>query len=324
MEVYIDKNGAVHLGRTIVCDAYAPKSIRVITHAHADHLYGLKESIENCDCIYATPPTLKIINLLKGIKGENLRSLDYFKTQQYQQVKFTFYPANHIIGAAQVLVEEKGKTYLYTGDFKLDKTPIIKAEILVIEATYGNPINIRPFKKEVEGALIDIIKKEIKKNDVVIFAYHGKAQEAIKILNDAKLGVPILLSKVIYSISEICKSYGMDLGEYLLSNSPEARYISSNQKCIRIYHTGAWNHLEGNFTKIELSGWNFEEPIKQTGPKDYMVALSDHSDFKELIEYVAECNPKLVITDNYRIGDAQSLAREIKKRLNIEALPMPN
>jgi len=38
---------------------------------------------------------------------------------------------------------------------------------------------------------------------------------------------------------------------------------------------------------------------------------------------VRESKPKLVITDNYRVGDAKVLAREITKRLGIEAKAMP-
>jgi hypothetical protein len=38
---------------------------------------------------------------------------------------------------------------------------------------------------------------------------------------------------------------------------------------------------------------------------------------------VRESKPKLVITDNYRVGDATILAREITRRLGIEARAMP-
>jgi hypothetical protein len=38
---------------------------------------------------------------------------------------------------------------------------------------------------------------------------------------------------------------------------------------------------------------------------------------------VKESNPKLVITDDYRVGDAKILAREITKRLGIKAKAMP-
>ena len=75
--------------------------------------------------------------------------------------------------------------------------------------------------------------------------------------------------------------------------------------------------------KIMVSGWEFAEPCRQIGEKEYVIALSDHSDFEELIDYVRRCRPKLVITDNYRIGYAKVLAKEIKRRLGIRAIAAP-
>ena len=75
-------------------------------------------------------------------------------------------------------------------------------------------------------------------------------------------------------------------------------------------------------SKISVSGWEFHSPCRQIGFREHVVALSDHSDFDGLIEYVRRSNPKQVITDNYR-SYGEVLAREIKKRLGIRAVAMP-
>ncbi|MCS7095883.1 MAG: hypothetical protein RMK50_02285 [Nitrososphaerota archaeon] len=54
-----------------------------------------------------------------------------------------------------------------------------------------------------------------------------------------------------------------------------------------------------------------------------IVALSDHSDFDGLMEYVRLSRPKLVITDNFRAGYAEALAKEIRQCFNISALALP-
>jgi putative mRNA 3-end processing factor len=72
-----------------------------------------------------------------------------------------------------------------------------------------------------------------------------------------------------------------------------------------------------------VSGWEFSFPRRQVAPNEHVVALSDHADFKELLEYVRESKPKLVITDNYRVGGAKALAHEIEKRLAIPAKALP-
>jgi putative mRNA 3-end processing factor len=74
--------------------------------------------------------------------------------------------------------------------------------------------------------------------------------------------------------------------------------------------------------RICLSGWEFNSACKQIGEREYLVALSDHSDFDGLIEYVKRSKAKQVITDNYRSQGAV-LAKEIRKKLGISAFPMP-
>jgi putative mRNA 3-end processing factor len=65
-------------------------------------------------------------------------------------------------------------------------------------------------------------------------------------------------------------------------------------------------------------------PARETNNNEYTVALSDHSDFDGLMEYVRRSKPKLVITDNYRVGHAETLAKEIHKRLGIPSIALPN
>ena len=89
-----------------------------------------------------------------------------------------------------------------------------------------------------------------------------------------------------------------------------------------IYHTASSKRIGEGATKILLSGWEFGQPCKRVGEESYLVALSDHSDFNQLIEYVERSKPESVITDGYR-GNAKTLATEITKKLGIPAKPMP-
>jgi Cft2 family RNA processing exonuclease len=75
--------------------------------------------------------------------------------------------------------------------------------------------------------------------------------------------------------------------------------------------------------RISVSGWEFQTPCRQIGDHEHLVALSDHSDFDGLLEYVKRSKAKYVITDNYR-SNGQALAVEINKRLGVFAVPMPN
>jgi Cft2 family RNA processing exonuclease len=71
-----------------------------------------------------------------------------------------------------------------------------------------------------------------------------------------------------------------------------------------------------------VSGWEFAKPCRQIGDREHLVALSDHSDFDGLIEYVKRSRAKQVITDNYR-SNGDALAKEICRRLGVSAVAMP-
>src|SRR5207247_4218327 len=57
----------------------------------------------------------------------------------------TLHDAGHMLGSAQLLFEHCGCRLLYTGDLKLrhgrarPDTPIPRAEVIVVESTYGRP-----------------------------------------------------------------------------------------------------------------------------------------------------------------------------------------
>jgi putative mRNA 3-end processing factor len=59
--VDIKENGAILLGRNYTVDGFYRRPIHVITHAHADHLGGLDESIKYVEAVIATPATIELI-----------------------------------------------------------------------------------------------------------------------------------------------------------------------------------------------------------------------------------------------------------------------
>jgi putative mRNA 3-end processing factor len=115
----------------------------------------------------------------------------------------------------------------------------------------------------------------------------------------------------------------MRLGEMALSTDADGQeLLGSNLPCVAFYHMNARGCVGLRNARICLSGWEFNSACKQIGEREYLVALSDHSDFDGLIEYVKRSRAKQVITDNYR-SQGGALAKEIRKRLGVSARPMP-
>jgi putative mRNA 3-end processing factor len=322
--------GAVLLGKHVACDAFdEARPVRVVTHAHADHMMGLGKSLKTCEVSVMTPATQDMIDALKGprflAKG-NVKTLDYGETLTYENERLTLHYADHILGTAQVLVEDKEETrILYSSDFRFSRTPMVEADILVMEATYGDPFRVRPFGMMAEGILVSLVEQGLKRGPVYVFGYHGKLQKMMRILYEAKIKMPFIVPERIYRVSQVCERHGMKLGRNLLPFDGERAksMLNQNESCVVFYHSYSRKKVGGNALRVIASGWQFGKPCRKVGEGEFMVALSDHSDFNELLRYVERCNPEQVITDSYRSEAARIFAKEIEKRLKIPAKAAP-
>jgi putative mRNA 3-end processing factor len=330
-EAGVSDRGAILLGESVACDAFeATRSLHVVTHAHADHLVGLRRSLRNSKRVLMTKATRDLIGVVKTslqLDHESVELLDYGRTIENDGERVTLVKADHILGAAQVLVEnEEGKRVAYTGDFRVDGTkPLVDCDALVLEATYGSPSFKRSFKVDVRELLVSMVEKRLRYGTVYVFGYHGKLQEVMQILHHADVSVPFVMPERVFHVSKVCEAHGMQLGCLALSTENEGKeLLEGNLPCVAFYHMNARRSV-GRFlgSRICVSGWEFRSPCRQIGEREHLIALSDHSDFNGLLEYVRLCKPKLVITDNYRVNHGATLAREITKHLDIPAVAMP-
>jgi putative mRNA 3-end processing factor len=289
---------------------------------------GLRQSLEICEKVLMTSATKDLVDVMKGplfLMGGYAEPLDYGRTLQYEDERITFFKADHILGAAQVLVEDgEGERIVYTGDFRIDDTPILEANVLVIEATYGSPNCSRSFGVDVKDLLTSKVEQGLKHSPVYIFGYHGKLQEVMQILHAAGLKAPFIASEKVFQVSKACEKNGMRLGHLLLSEQTEAQELLEKQSpYVAFYHMNTRASMGLGSFRIYVSGWEFNCPTRETGDKECIVALSDHSDFEGLMEYVRRSKPRLVITENYRVSHAETLAKEIQRRLGISAVALP-
>ncbi len=329
MKATVTSKGAVLLGKYLACDAFSDcMPLRVVTHAHADHMMGLRQSLKTCERVLMTPATKDLIDVLRGplfLMGGHVESLKYGQPLQYEEEEITFFKADHIIGSAQVLVEDaEGTRIVFTGDFRINETPVLPADILVMEATYGSPSCRRSFNSDVQGLLVSLVEEELEHGTVYIFGYHGKIQEVMQILRNAGVKAPFVVPERVFHVSKICEMHGMRIGRLILLNEEEAKELTEGDSpCIAFHHMSFRNEVGLGCFRVYVSGWQFSSPCRQVAKNKYVVALSDHSDFDGLVEYVRLSKPKLVITDSSRVGHAERLAKEIRRRFAVSSLALP-
>ncbi len=325
----VSARGAVLLGDSVACDAFdADRPLRVVTHAHADHLVGLRRSLKSCDKVLMTAATRDLIGVVNGslpLDCGSVELLEYGEPFEYGGERVTLLKADHILGAAQVLVETSdGRRVAYTGDFRVDGTePLLDCDALVVEATYGSPWFRRAFKVDVRELLVSMVEERLRRGTVYVFGYYGKLQEVMQILRRADVCVPFVMPERVFHVSEVCEAHGMELGDFTLSTEQEGRVLlDEDLPCVAFYHMNTRKKVGLSSSRICVSGWEFRSACRQIGEREHLVAFSDHSDFCGLLEYVRRCSPRRVVTDNHR-SNGVTLAREICKRLGIPAVAMP-
>ena len=321
----ITEDGAVLLGRNFACDGHADRPVRVLTHVHSDHLYGLNESLEKCEEVVMTPQTKSMLEILYDDRFEDLdkvKTLEYGKKFRYGDEELTLHKAHHILGASQTRVKTStGEKLLFTGDFKKPGTPPRDCDLLLTEATYGKPYQMRPFRTEIKDIFTRFVQERLENGPVNILGYHGKLQESLQILREKGVENPAFMPDRIYETAQVYEENGRNVGEYHPLESLNDGHDSEDNP-IRLFHANSNRDFGVESVQVKLSGWEFVEPVKSLGD-NYSIALSDHSDFQQLIEHVKQCEPDYVITDNHRSNGAGILAEEITKRTQIPAKKMP-
>jgi Cft2 family RNA processing exonuclease len=202
-------------------------------------------------------------------------------------VTLTTLPAGHCLGSAMLLVEERGRRLLYTGDFKLAPSRTAgaadppRADILVIESTFGDPRYRFPPRAQVETTLVEIVRDALRQGSVpVLYAYAlGKAQEVTRILADAGIGV--LQHKSVFAISRVYAQCGVELGKHEVFH----QQVPENHAVVlppRAHQAAALPRRKT--VSVAVTGWAIDGRATRRWGTDHAVPLSDHADFDELVE----------------------------------------
>lgn len=330
MDFNILENGAIIVGKNFVIDGYYSRPFRAVTHFHSDHIGGLNKNLKEGSFIVATSPTLDILDVL-GYRIPKTKRIPllYNVRMEIEDESIALKPSEHVIGSAQILVRlSNGIEIGYTGDFKNPGkgTPILNPDILIIEATYGKPEFKRTFKNEVNYLFGDYVKESLIHGPVVIYGYYGKLQEAMKILREYGIIAPFIARGKVKDVTKIAQKYGLNLKDIFFDDSEEFNEFLKSNWYVEFKHVQDLKKLKKNDApnvSFILSGWEFDEPIKRINDKRFIVALSDHADFDDLIYYISSTSAKLIVADNGRKSYAKELADYISKHLNKKAIALP-
>ena len=301
------RNGIVLGGTQLWMDATASRELCFVSHAHADHLAHHRK-------IIASPATARLYRRRYGQRTEAL-ICPFNRPFTLGKLRMELLPAGHCLGATQLFVEKDGLRVIYTGDFSLEAgltTPgaqIKRCDVLVIEATYGEPRYRFPPHEEMREEILAAVDEELTAGHVPCFFATplGRSQELIALLNRA--GHRVRVHSSIYAISRICEQFGVELGPF------HQYYRRPQTGEVLVFPTRAvsWstlNRIKG-LVRFAATGWALDEEYSRRFGMDRVFPLSDHADFDDLMHYVEQSRAKEVYTIH---GKYENFAFHLRKR----------
>jgi len=264
-----------------------------VSHAHGDHIAAHRE-------ILATRTTASLMKLrIPGKRQETILNFD-----QPWQAEFgcmlRLFPAGHVFGSSMLHATTEHGSLLYTGDFKLRPSAAAetcvtpRADVLIMETTFGLPRYVFPPSEEVDRAIVDFCRRSLDdKITPVIYAYSlGKTQEVLQIVGRA--GLPVMLHAHCYKITRRYAELGMRLPPFsLLDARQHAGHVIIAPPMSGQTEPLTW--INPKRTAI-VTGWALDQGAAARSGCDAAFPLSDHADFPDLLAFVDRVQPKIVYT----------------------------
>lgn len=257
-----------------------------LSHAHSDHARGL-----HCK-VFATPDTLNLYRLRWPEDEEVPQSLHptpFGVAREWNGARLTAFPASHILGAAQLLIEYRGERVVYTGDIKLRPpicgatTEIVPCDRLIIESTFGLPVYHFLSREEACERIIAFARECLEARITPVFIGYplGRGQEIVHVLCNAGIA-----TAVHGAIARLIPAYEQ-AGYTFPGWTPYLARDGSAKALVVVPNFRAYIEASGRDYRLAyVSGWAGLDNARSRAGAEELIPYSDHADYEELLEIV--------------------------------------
>ncbi len=304
----------------VYIDPWKPVKRALITHAHADHA---RFGHEHYLCHSDSAP------VMRHRLGNNisLQTVHYGVSTKHNGVEFTFYPAGHIPGSAQIKVEYQGESWVVSGDYKLEddglSTPFepVQCQHFITESTFGLPVYAWDDQRSVFEEINAWWRQNQSEGRVSVIAGYslGKAQRILRGV-DTSIG-KIFTHGAVENTNEVLRAQGLELPETILVN-PEhkkADFKGALVVCPPSAMGSTWMRKFAPYSTGFCSGWMRLRGARRRRAMDRGFILSDHADWPGLNRAVQETGAEnIYVTHGYK----DIYARWLRESMGLNAQPV--
>jgi putative mRNA 3-end processing factor len=284
----------VHTGLGLYCpkadvylDPWKPVKKAILSHGHADHARWGSSSY------LCTPSAAPVIKYRLG--DINLETLPFGEEKLINGVSFSFHPAGHILGSAQIKVSYKGEIVVFSGDYKTANDGFseafepVKCHTFITESTFGLPVYHWQDQKWVFNEMEEWCKNNRNNHHLsILYGYSlGKAQRILQGLPES-VG-PIFTHSTIEAVLNVMRNQGVSLKNTIPVNEHITRADLLSGVIIAPPAVQNSNWLK-KFEPIRngvVSGWMALRGARRRRNADKGFVLSDHADWEGLNEAIS-------------------------------------
>lgn len=284
----------------VYIDPWKPVARALITHGHSDHArWGHQYYL----CTKEAAPVIRY-----RLGEINLETVAFGEKRLVNGVQFSFHPAGHVVGSAQIRIEYRGEVWVVSGDYKLEDDGLslpfepIRCHAFISECTFGLPVYKWKSQAEIFQEVNDWWRENQSTGKVTLLTGYalGKAQRIIQHL-DHSIG-KIYTHGAVENVNEVLRNQGVILPETIRITSAIDKSAFAGNIIIAPPSAldGPWMR---KFKPISLgiaSGWMALRGARRRRAADRGFVLSDHADWEGLNTAIkATGAEKIFVTHGY-------------------------
>lgn len=271
----------------------------VITHGHADHARSGNTQV------LATKETLAIMRARYGAGAAiSEQALGYGEAVRIGEVTVTLFPAGHVLGSSQVLLEYGGRRVVVSGDYKRRRDPTcplfepVPCDVFITEATFALPVFRHPADTGEIEKLLHSLRTFPERTHLVGVYGLGKCQRVIRLLREAGYDRPLYLHGALEALCALYENLGVSLGDVRpVAGTNAVETAGQIVLCPPSALNDRWSRRFKEPVTAMASGWmRVRQRAKQSGIELPLI-ISDHADWDELLQTIDDVDaPEIWVT----------------------------
>lgn len=282
-----DANGLYCPAADVYLDPWKPVARALITHGHADHA---RAGHQHYLCTDEAAPVIRH----RIPSAPVLETVTYGERRRINGVCFSFHPAGHIFGSAQIRVEARGEVWVFSGDYKLHPDGVarpfepVACHTFITESTFGLPVYQWVDPMEVYRDVNAWWRANRAEGKVSVLAAYalGKAQRLLRHL-DTAIG-DVYVHGAVHQINQILSSQDVEL-PHTKTVDPAGRaddFRGALVLCPPAALGSPWMRRFNPCSVALASGWMCVRGNRRRRGVDRGFVLSDHADWPGLVKAV--------------------------------------